>query len=79
MPPSAGLSWGIRADTESSNAPVPNLVWYDTLPVTPAGITPLKAKLGTWDSPATTKAPDGSDVRLTLGYSADAGDCKAAT
>ena len=30
------------------------------------------------NSPATTNAPDGSDVRLTLGHSADGGDCKAA-
>lgn len=79
MPPSSGLGWGIRADTKGSNAPVPNLIWYDTLPVTPVGILPLKIKLGTWDSPATTNAPNGSDVRLTLGYSVDAGDCKTAT
>ncbi|MFN3786162.1 MAG: hypothetical protein ACK4RS_04920, partial [Thiothrix sp.] len=79
IPPSTGFVWGIRADTKSSNAPVPDLVWYDTLPTTPTGIVPLRVKLGTWNSPPTTNAPGGSDVRLTLSYSADTGDCQAAT
>ena len=78
MPPSEGFNWGIRADTNSSNAPVPDLTLYDTLPTTPTGIVPKKVYVRDWNSPATTNAPDGSDVRLTLGHSADGGDCKAA-
>ncbi|UOG93784.1 MAG: carboxypeptidase regulatory-like domain-containing protein [Candidatus Thiothrix sulfatifontis] len=79
MPPSTGFNWGIRADTFASNAPVPDLTLYDTLPATPAGLVPTEVFVGTWTSPPTTNAPTGSDVRLTLSHSADAGDCKAAT
>lgn len=75
---SAGFNWGIRADTYGSNAPVPNLTLYDTLPVTPTGIVPTKVYVNEWNSPPTTNAPSGSNVVLTLGYSTDAGDCKAA-
>lgn len=77
MPPSSGFNWGIRADTYGSNAPVPDLTLYDTLPITPTGIVPKKVYVRDWNAPPTTKAPDGSDVRLTLGHSADS-DCKAA-
>ncbi len=79
MPPSNGFNWGFRADTFGSNAPVPDLTLYDTLPVTPTGIVPTKVLVNRWNSPPTTNAPAGSDVRLTLSSSADAGDCKAAT
>lgn len=78
VPPSEGFNWGIRADTFSSNAPVPDLTLYDTLPVSPAGIVPKKVYVREWNSPATTQAPNGSDVRLTLGYSTG-GDCKTAS
>lgn len=78
MPPSEGFNWGIRADTNNSNAPVPDLTLYDTLPVTPTGVVPKKVYVREWNSPATTNAPSGSDVRLTLGHSADSGDCKIA-
>jgi uncharacterized repeat protein (TIGR01451 family) len=77
MPPSTGLFWGIRADTYNSNAPVPDLTLYDTLPTT-AGLVAKKVYLRTWDSPATTNAPNGSDVRVTVGASSDTGDCKTA-
>ena len=77
MPPSEGFNWGIRADTNSSNAPVPDLTLYDTLPTTPTGLVPKKVYVRDWNSPATTNAPAGSDVRLTLGHSADGGDCQA--
>ena len=78
MPPSEGFNWGIRADTYESNSPVPDLTLYDTLPTSPAGIVPQKVYVGEWNSPATTNAPGGSNVVLTLGYSADTGDCTVA-
>ncbi len=78
MPPSTGLFWGIRADNYNSNAPVPNLTLYDTLPTTPAGLVAKKIYLRSWNSPATTNAPNGSDVRVTVSTSTDSGDCKTA-
>lgn len=74
-----GFNWGIHAHNHNSNAPVPNLTLYDTLPTTPAGIVPKKVYVRDWNSPATTNAPSGSDVCLTLGYSTNSGDCKAAS
>ncbi len=79
MPPSNGFNWGFRADTFNSNAPVPDLTLYDALPVSPTGIVPTKVLISRWNSPPTTNAPAGSDVRLMLSASTDAGDCKAAT
>lgn len=78
MPPSNGFNWGIRADTYGSNAPVPDLTLYDALPSTPTGIVPTEVFVGTWNSPPTTNAPSGSNVRLTLSYSNAGGDCQAA-
>lgn len=78
MPPSNGFNWGIRADTYGSNAPVPDLTLYDALPSTPTGIVPTEVFVGTWNSPPTTNAPAGSNVRLTLSYSTVGGDCQAA-
>lgn len=78
MPPSDGFNWGIRADTYGSNAPVPDLTFYDALPSTPTGIVPTEVFVGTWNSPPTTNAPSGSDVRLTLSYATVGGDCQTA-
>ncbi|MDD5392159.1 MAG: SdrD B-like domain-containing protein [Thiothrix sp.] len=73
------LNWGVVANVDSSNAPVPDLIVYDALPTAPAGLVPKRVLLGYWPSPATTHAPDGSDVRATLSYATDSSDCKTAT
>lgn len=77
--PNEDLVWRIAANVNSSNAPIPDLVIYEQIPVSPAGVIPVSISSGQWNSPATTNAPVGSDVRATIGYSTDAGSCDAAT
>ena len=67
------LVWHINADNSLSNAPVPELVIYETLPLLPAGITAKTVTSGQWNSPPTTNAPLGSDVRAKISYSQTAG------
>lgn len=62
------LQWALKANIDNSNAPVGDLVFYDQLPSAPAGVLPLSVTSGQWNSPATTNAPSGSDVRATIGY-----------
>jgi len=67
------LIWHINANLSLSNAPVPDLVVYDTLPSTPLGLATKQITSGQWNSPATTNAPGGSDVRARISYSQTAG------
>jgi uncharacterized repeat protein (TIGR01451 family) len=69
------MIWNVNANVNNSNAPVPDLVIYEQLPTTPANLEAISVTSGQWNSPATTNAPIGSDVRATISYSTDAGAC----
>ncbi len=78
------LEWSINADNASSNAPVPAMVIYESLPVAPVdapvGLAATTVTSGQWSSPPTTNAPGGSDVRARISYSQTPGvACSAAT
>ena len=78
--PNEDLNWGISMNINSSNAPVPNLVLYETLPTTPVGVVAKSVSSGQWNSPATTNEVNGSDVQAQITYATDsAGDCANAT
>jgi len=69
------MIWNVNANVNNSNAPVPDLVIYEQLPTTPANLEAMSVTSGQWNSPETTNAPTGSDVRATISYSTDAGAC----
>ena len=74
--PNEDIVWYIYGNVDSSNAPVPNLKFYEKLPSAPAGLTAKEVTSGQWNSPATTNG--ASDVKATISYSTDAGACEAA-
>jgi hypothetical protein len=72
------LVWHIDADLRYSNAPVPNLVLYETLPTTPEGLSVKSVTSGGWNSPVTTGGV--SDVRARISYSTESNvSCDAAS
>ncbi len=78
--PNEDLIWVISANVNASNAPVPDLVIYETIPTLPAGVVPKSISSGQWNSPPITGG--SSDVHATIDYSTtdvSASSCDAAT
>jgi hypothetical protein len=76
--PNEDLNWGISANVNSSNAPVPNLVVYETFSTLVAGIEAKSISSGKWNSPNTTNGR--SDVQVHIWSATDsANDCENAT
>ncbi len=76
--PNEDLIWRIGANVDNSNAPVPDLVVYEEVPVLPAGLTAKSITSGQWNSPATTNGTSVVEARIS--YATDsAGDCSNAT
>lgn len=63
------MSWSLNVNVNNSNAPVPDLVVYEKIPATPAGIEAISVTNGQWNSPATTNEPAGSNVQADIAYS----------
>jgi len=77
--PSTDLNWGLNFNVNNSNAPVPDLVIYETLPSI-AGVLAKSVSSGQWNSPPTTQAPEGSLVKAKISFSKDSAvPCKEAS
>lgn len=64
------LVYRLNANIDSSNVPVSDLTFYESIPQTPAGLIPLTVTSGQWNSP--TNSQGTSDVRVTISTSSDA-------
>ncbi len=61
------LVYRLNANINSSNVPVTDLTFYESIPQTPAGLFPLQVTSGQWNSP--TNSQGASNVRMTLSTS----------